>query len=469
MLVSIYIPFSDFRFLFADGFSRLERPRWPFPEAGRWHVRGIGSIRNRPKQGFEGWVGEDRLAIGVSAIALQLPERADLAGLTSIRLIRKACFFDGLLNGRVEMLFAIAATVQNRERALSAAKFLLDVPTRVDRHGFNGTLRTVARSVGKLWAESTVKHGYKTYVDLVRVGRPICIVENYSNLADEHSKRVDSPLDHPHIELTVLSGQTQSEIMLIYPSNCNSLDIHDYRGSAFRMQSRFLRTYTLRLLQNLEGLSLLCGMQAPNISDDRIQNLLNEYTRQINRSRQRLEAYAASNTIEYCYSSFSRVYPGRIEALRVTLQNSNIRPNIVRKVLELLDISQLSNISVAGDFNMEKIMGDKFEHIDVSGQGTAIGRGASASVTQSNNAPTNVETLSKALSSLAEHIRNQTGKEDNEVEATLIDAAAKKAESGDEAGAAAILRKSAGWVLDVAKSAGSAVLVTFLKSQLGIG
>jgi hypothetical protein len=55
------------------------------------------------------------------------------------------------------------------------------------------------------------------------------------------------------------------------------------------------------------------------------------------------------------------------------------------------------------------------------------------------------------------------------VEATLVEAAAKKAQKGDETGAAAILKKSASWVLDLAKSAGSAALSAFLKSHLGIG
>jgi len=255
--------------------------------------------------------------------------------------------------------------------------------------------------------------------------------------------------------------------MLIWPSAQQQV-YEGERQSTFRLQSRFLRTYALRLLQDVEGLSLLFGMPVSNIADDRIQNLLNEYTRQINRSRQRIEEYAAPKTVAYCYSAFSRIYPGQIDGLRIMLQNSKIRPNVVRKTIELLDISEMANIHVTGDFNMEKIMGDKFEHIDISGQGVALGRGAQASVTQSDNAPSN-ETLSSALDALAERIRKQGGKADAEVEAVLLDAAAKKAEGGDEAGAAAILKKSAGWVLDIAKSAGSAVISAFLKSHFGIG
>jgi hypothetical protein len=60
------------------------------------------------------------------------------------------------------------------------------------------------------------------------------------------------------------------------------------------------------------------------------------------------------------------------------------------------------------------------------------------------------------------------GRADADVEATVVEAAAAKAGAGDEEGAVAMLKKSAGWVLDIAKSAGSAVLVAVLKSRLGV-
>jgi hypothetical protein len=462
MLLSLYLPFSDFRALFADGFSRLRQPSWPIPQLPKGHIRGIGSIRRRRKEGFEGWVGEGYLAFGISAIALCLPRRMDHADFKEIHLIRKACFFDGLLNGRFEFLFSVEPKDRAREAAFSAAKYVLNLPTLVRRHNFNGSLRSVAKSAAHLWADSTIKHGHNAYREFVRAGRPVCIVESEASLHGRNSMREDSPEGYPNIELTIL-GAPSTELMLIWPSADQQV-IEGMRQSTFRFQSRFVRTYSLRLLQNVEGLSLLFGMPVSDIADDRIQNLLNEYTRQINRSRQRIEEYAAPKTIGYCYSAFSRIYPGRIDALRTMLLNSDIRPNVVKKVIELLDISEMSNIHITGDFNMEKVMGDKFEHIDVSGQGVALGRGAQASVSQSTNAPS--ETLSSALDALAGLVRKQAGRADADVEATLLSTAAKKAESGDEAGAASSSRS---WVLDLAKSAGSAVLAAFLKSHLGMG
>jgi hypothetical protein len=116
---------------------------------------------------------------------------------------------------------------------------------------------------------------------------------------------------------------------------------------------------------------------------------------------------------------------------------------------------------------MEVVVGDKYEGINVSGQGVAIGRGAHAEVSGSSNAPT-TEDLPAVLSSLAQLIRTQVGKPGADVEAALVEAAAKRAEAGDKAGAAGILKKSADWVFDMAKATGSSVLAAFLKSEIGI-
>lgn len=118
---------------------------------------------------------------------------------------------------------------------------------------------------------------------------------------------------------------------------------------------------------------------------------------------------------------------------------------------------------------METIMGDKYENVNISGQGVAIGRGASASVSHSHNTLHSNEDLADALSAFAKHLRGLQDRDDAELEATLIDVAAQKAKDGDPSGATAVLRKSAAWVLDLGKSVGGAVLTAFLKSYMGLG
>src|SRR5262249_6651376 len=160
---------------------------WPAPQLGRGHVRGIGSIRRRRRDGFEGWVGEAQLAVGISALALRLPKQIDRADVGQIRLIRKACFFDGLLNGRFELLFSVESKSGAREGAFSAARYVLDIPVRVRRYAFAGSLIAVSKSTARLWADSTVRHGDNPHVELVRAGRPVCIVESESSLQGRNS------------------------------------------------------------------------------------------------------------------------------------------------------------------------------------------------------------------------------------------------------------------------------------------
>jgi hypothetical protein len=467
MLISIYLPFSDYRPLMIEGFLRLARPTWPSPETHSDHVRNIGSIRYRRKEGFEGWVGEDRLAVGVRGLALQLPRKDDAVG--SLRLIRKACYFDGLLNGRIELLFRLVPKQADRKTVLLAARHLLNMTVKVKKSKFDGPMRNLANAVGMLWADATVKHGEESNLKWVRAGRPICIVESetYLGAGLRHAELKNNLA----VELSSLSGDKPTEMITISRGN-DSGTLGGYgSGSDFRRNARFVRTYVLRLLQNVEALSMLFSLPL-KCEDDRAQNLLNEYTRQINRSRQHIQQFEATPIVEYCYAAFSRLYPGKTDGLRVQIQNSTIRPNLARKVLQLLDISEASNITVLGDFNLEdkvegdKIMGDKYQDVTATGQGIAIGRGAKAEVSHSSH---DIQTIQGSLASLADTVRKQSDRADAEVEATIVDAAAKKAADGDEKGAAAILKKSAGWVLDLAKSAGSAVLVAFLKSHFGIG
>jgi hypothetical protein len=467
MLVTAYFPVTDLRSVAVPGFARLKRPAWPAPRAGEEHMRGFGAVARRPKGGFEGWVGEDRLAVGLHALALRLPRGVALPrGTARVRLIRKASFFDGLLNGRVEILIGFEGVPETRENVLAAASFVLGLPARVRPNGAEAPLRAVAPQLRALWARSTVAHGVDPQTAHVRVGKPICIVEAMAPAPGSGPRSDAAAPDHAGIELTVTAGRPPSEILLITPGPVQHVAWRDV-AEEYRAEARHLRTYCLRLLQNVEGLSMLYGLDGVAIDDDRMQNLVNEYTRQINRSRQRMDDFAARKTVEYCYSAFSRLYPGEVDALRARIQASGIRPNVARKVLELLDISQMASIQVTGDFNMEKVMGDKFEDINVSGQGVALGRGAQATVSHSTNAPGSGAELAEALTALAGLVRAE-GRADADVEATVVEAAAAKAGAGDEESAVAMLKKSAGWVLDIAKSAGSAVLVAVLKSRLGV-
>lgn len=475
MLISIYLPFSDYRPLLVEGFSRLPKPNWPFPDTALGaHLRSVGPIRHRRKSGFEGWVGEDRLALGINALAIELPRPKKSDGLARLRLVRKACYFDGLTNGRFELLFSVEPEGETRATALAAANRVLNLGSKIAKQNFEGTLTTASNALAGLWANATIKHGQNSHEDLVRVGRPTCIVESDLFLRDERKLRREGRKESyagPAVELAFTTNDHQAEILLIY-NPIEGVRLGG-QGSIFRSDARHLRTYTLRLLQDVESLSLLFSLPLESIDDDKIQNLVNEYTRRVSRSQNKLKRYEMGELVEYCYSAFNRLYPGRVESLRVQLQSSRIRPNIIRKMLQFLDISEASALTV-GELHLgdniqgDKVMSDKYENIKVSGQGVAIGTGAQASVENSSNTSMAGETVASSLTTLAQLVREQKQQTGTDTEAALIEAAAAKAEAGDETEAGRLLKKSADWVMDIAKSMGSSALASFLKSYLDI-
>lgn len=462
MLISIYFPFSDFRQLFVSNFYRLANPDWPYPEVRYSHLRGIGSIRRRRKRGFEGWVGEDRLAIGVSAIALKLPRTA-LNGLAKIRLVRKACFFDGLCNGRIEFIFSVDIKSYDKKTIYEIIKYLLETDVVIKQHAFSGPIYSISKHVTMVWGGATIKHGQLPHYEFIKCGRPVCVVETldplFSNLYSLGS--TDYALN---TYVSYLRNKYNFETIVISPSSC----VDRFAICHVKHRSRCLRTYSFRLLQNVDMISLILRMPELRFSDESVQNVFNEYTRQIYRSEQKLDMYESKTVIDYCYSVFSRLYPGRIESVRIAIQNSGMRPNVVKKMLRLVDVSDMSAVNVIGNVHVEKIMGDKFSDIKVAGQGVAIGKSAYASVNSSANILENNASLPDALNALAAVIRHQTERSDREIEAVLIESAAAKAKAGDEKSAADLFRKTASWVLDVAKSSSSAVLSSFLNSYLGL-
>jgi hypothetical protein len=194
--------------------------------------------------------------------------------------------------------------------------------------------------------------------------------------------------------------------------------------------------------------------------------IFNEYTRHILRWRGKMQAM--SDLVAYCYAAFSRLYPGRMEGLRAELAASEMRPNVRRKLLDLLDDVERAQVYLQ-QITIGRIdhMGDKYENIEVSqSQGVAIGRGAHSAVSDSVNRSGDPHLVS-ALKDLASRVR-ATDNEDADLDAELIEKAAAKAEAGDEKGAVGALKKVGSWALGIAATAGSAALTGFLKTH-GLG
>ncbi|HEX8449191.1 MAG TPA: hypothetical protein VF652_06330 [Allosphingosinicella sp.] len=455
MLVTAVLPFCDFRGATTPGFAILARPPWPDPVTG--YLRGIGGVRRRFLPGFDSWIGEASLVCGIPAMALDLPRWPAGAPRARIALIRKACYFDGVVNGRFEFLFRVTPEPGAFSAVGAIARTLLATPVRVPR--FDGgrdprPLGGQSGAVARLWANATVKRGSDPLLKAVRAGRAFVVAESNAAIGEVPG---GSPAG---VELCIDQTGKPFELFIIHPPATQLTG----RGTPYRQASRTLRTYLLRMLQDVEALSQLCALPGAVLDDDRVQMIFNEYTRHIIRSRARVEN--DTGLFAYCYAAFARLYPGRIEGLRRQIVTSAMRPNVKTKVLAFLEevesAGTLIQTLVQGDY----IMGDKYEDISATGQGIAIGRGARAEVSDSVNQVGDPEVVA-ALRDLAAKVR-RSGKDEAAIEAEMIENAAAKAEQGDEKGAVALLKKVGKWALGVGTTVGTAALNGFLKSH-GLG
>jgi hypothetical protein len=456
MLITAVLPFSDFRGAVTPGFAMLTRPTWPDPASG--YLRGIGGVRRRFLPGFDSWVGEGSLVCGIPAMSLDLPRWPTGGNGARVALVRKACYFDSLVNGRFEFLFRVTPEPHSLAEVAELARLLLGRPVRVPRFDGDKDPRPLggqSGAVARLWAHATVKRGADPFLKEVRAGRAFVVAESDAAIGivpDGAPAGVDLRID-----------QTDKpfELFIVHPPVAQA----GWRGTPYRQAARTLRTYLLRMLQDVEALSQMCALPGAILEDDRVQFIFNEYTRHIIRSRAQIQD--TTGLFAYCYAAFGRLYPGRVEGLRRQVVSSGMRPNVKAKVLEFLKEVESARTVIQNLVQGDYIMGDKYSDISVTGsQGTAIGRGAGATVTGSINQVGDPEVVA-ALRDLAAKVR-LSGNEDAGIEAEMIENAAVKAEAGDEKGAVGLLKKVGKWALGLGTTVGTAALSGFLKAH-GIG
>jgi len=460
MLITVIFPFYDLRRILVPGFEPLAKPNWPTPVSG--HLRGLGGVAERYKRGFDSWVGENYLIVGNLGIALDLPRALPGWPAQRIRLVRKAGYYDGLASGRFEFLFRLEEPAIGRAQLPAFVSALLARPARVpafDKGRPPLALERQTRTVPRLWARATTKRRAEPHGDQVQPATILVIAES-DDPADGQAGDGANPAS---LEMLDSPPGKPIDLFLLAPTAGSQTGPR----SAYRGQARLIRTYFLRMRQDVEAISRICTLPAERLEDDLVQYVLNEYTRHVNRSRQNLEP-ATADMVSYCYALFAGIYPGRIAGLRAEVARSRMRPNVRDKLLDLLDRARESMIKVetliiGGDV----VEGDKIEVGDISNStGIAVGRQATATVTDSGNQGVDPAVI-EGLLALAKQVR-LSGHDDADVEAEILENAAKKAKDGDEKGAVSYLKKASTWALGLGTTVGSAVLTTYLKAQLGL-
>lgn len=450
MLLTINFPFVDLRHLTVPDFKPIIAEQWQLPRTHLGHMRGVGQFRPRPLGGFEGWVNENILVFGNNGLSLHLPKAMPALGVDRIRLIRKACYFDGVLNGRFEFLFSLRAAkpITDSEEYHRIVESFCLLRARSRDGNFSGPIIHARSQLRRLWTNATVKRrSGATHYQLAPVGSPIVIIEDG-----------DSRVQTGSPQLTAVTRTTRQiagspiETFLLLPSEAG----WDTRAGPFRRESRTIRTYLLRMLQDIEAFAMILA-DGGELDNQRVQATLAAYFSHVNRSRQRLQGQNQDDLVNYCYSAFERLFPGSLESLKHRVEASSMRPQLKRNILGTLEQVMI----VQGDYvEGDKVSGNKFGDFDMSGNQGQISFGDNAKMEQ------HVGVSASELRELAELVRGSDNARAQD-DAGHLEKAAKAIEAGKPAEAQSWIKKCGGWIADLAKEAGKVALGAYIKAAMG--
>ncbi|SFB12820.1 hypothetical protein SAMN05421688_3105 [Poseidonocella pacifica] len=394
----------------------------------------------------------------------------DRHGLGRVRLVRKACYFDGLLNGRFEVLIS---TENDPKTYAAAERFVGDMLSATlhvrDGSGetfYSGALVRGTRAVPLIWSRALTLHGSELHSDAVMARRCLCVIESDSPI--KSARTATLPFKGPgddwasdfnvYVQVDRVTAVNQSVELCTFTTHATTWNQGRY--SASWSATRYLRTYTFRMLQDIEAMSQLLLHEDIDLEDDRVQLIFNAYTRHVLRSHLKLSQKSAEYLVEMGYAAFESLHPGELETLRVRIVTSSVRPQVAKKLLNMLDEVRNAKTIVNVE-RQEIIMGDKFEGNTISGTGNVIGCGNVVSVHQQG------KELAVSLAAVAKLMREKTEYDDAETQATLAETAAEKLKDGDEKTATTLLGTMASWSLDLIKTAGTAALTAFVKAKFG--
>ena len=327
MLLSIQFPIADAR-RFLNQAERLGIPGWPLPSPNSEFVRFFGHIRNRPRGGLAGWIGEDPICSADRALSLS-GNPSLLEGHKPAHVVFRRFYFDGWAVGKYEIGFhnrlrAVPARLRNLE-----SRFLR-LPIRIrSRAGppVDSELAQAGRYLARLYLmASTPTRRTISEKDewQVRAGTPLLYLE----LADPEDIAV--PKEAKRVELP---GQPSGFKLFHYGI--------PYRGGKINMwilkhevsvkqenMARALRLYLLRLNAEHECLRLILQSIAnKDIQITRGTAASNDLQRYLNKAIERIrhdEARTGSINeaiAETARQSINTIRPGQLDLLLESVED----------------------------------------------------------------------------------------------------------------------------------------------------
>ncbi len=348
MLLTIQFPIADLRGFSEDSESgRLRKPAWPFPVANADFVRGYGTIRNRPKGGLMGWVGENEVCKATKSIRLSGCPRlrlADSKNTVPIRIAFRRYFFDGLAVGKVELGFATKSHTSVRVEKDDLKKFIdkiLHLKVRVKIRGeyVECQLQNAGNFLAQSYLASTTYINHQKDIKKWQVGAGVPLLFLNSGGLDQ----VSTP--YPSREVNLPSTYDFNLGYYLVPSNGNMFQmwfmnkLNDFHSD----QARNLRIYLLRLHAEHECLQhTLRNIMAKNLivtarseQSNALQHYFNEATKRIGLLEQKASALGADEIAGIARESMDLLNPGQRYTLRSKIDQLDIldmRKNIDDKM-----------------------------------------------------------------------------------------------------------------------------------------
>lgn len=337
MLLSIQFPIADAR-RFLNQAARLGSPGWPSPSPDYEFVRFFGAIRNRPRGGLAGWIGEDPICSANRALLLS-KNPSVFEGYKPTYVVFRRFYFDGWAVGKYEIGF------HKRLRA-SPAQFkdlenqFLRLPVRIrNRTGtpINSELAQAGKHLARLYlmASTPTKRAVPEKDEWqVRSGTPLL----YMELQDPED--ITIPKEAKSIELPNWpSGLKLFHYGIPYRGGKIYMWILKH-GTSVKQENmaRALRLYLLRLHAEHECLRLILQSIAnKDIQITRGTASSSDLQLYLNKAIKRVTDYEVKTgnvnqeIAEMARQSINIIRPGQLDVL---LENVNDYREYLRQIIE---------------------------------------------------------------------------------------------------------------------------------------
>lgn len=474
MIVYLQFPLADIRLFLERETKKLPLPLWPSPTPYKEFVRSFGPVKVREKGGVRGWVGENEICNANRAFSFSSPcnyYNSRTKKNINFRCSARHFYFDGLAVGKFEIIFV--------SRPISL---------NLSFQAFSNILNNILHSAIII----SIPNEEDIEKELIKASRPLekmyQLASSYTNSYSliKEQRWVISGSNALVVEFGASEEIKISDVFefIPIPKKYNIQLYHCW----FRIdtvpvrlwlikrlpgaKSQFvhvLRLFLMRLNAEHECVKIVLAkidsgeipFNENTMASHFIQHYLNDATRKISRMDTKNEVRWETDRIgELARSSLDISNPGQLDSLLGKIKIANIRPQVFRKVENL--VKQI--------YIEEQIMGDKYN----VGQAGAVGPNSHAHDMNFNqiwmqlDEEYDLEKLADELSILRLAMKEKSTQPDHDIAIGEVSYAENAAREGDGPKSLEHLKKAGSWAFDIATKIGVTVAATALKLSLGL-